>query len=56
MEGLHRAGRDRQRWAEAQRGAEAIQFDLRRVSESVTGFDVPELEDVLAGRSRVCGD
>ena len=49
VEGLHRAGRDRQRWAEAQRGAEAVRFDLRRVSESVTGFDAPELEDVLAG-------
>ena len=49
VEGLHRAGRDRQRWVEAQRGAETIRSDLRRVSESVTGFDVPKLEDVLAG-------
>ena len=49
VEGLTRAGRDRQRWAEAQRGAEAIRSDLRRVSESVTEFDAPELEDLLVG-------
>ena len=49
VDGLHRAGRDQQRWAEAKRGAETIESDLHRVSQSVIGLDIPELEDVLAG-------
>ena len=48
VEGLHRAGRYRQRWAEAQRGAEAVRSDLSRVSKSVIGFEIPELENVVA--------
>ena len=49
VEGLHRAGRDRQRWAEAEREVEAIRSDVRRVSRAVTAFEVPDLEEVLAG-------
>ena len=45
---LHRAGRDRQQWDAAKRSAEAIQADLRRVSQSVAGFDVPEVGTTLA--------
>ena len=49
VDGLHRAGRGQQRLAEAKRSAETIHSDLRRVSQSVAEFDVPELEDVQAG-------
>ena len=47
VEVLHRTNRVRQQWDAAKRGAEVIQSDLRRVSESVTGFDVPEFGNVL---------
>ena len=49
VEGLHRAARHRQRWTEMQGSAEAIRSDLREVSESTTAFEVPKLEEVLAG-------
>ena len=38
VEVLHRAGRDRQQWDAAKRSAEDIRGDLRRVSQTVTGF------------------
>ena len=55
VEALHRAGRDRQQWDATKQGAEVIQADLHRVSQSVTGFDIPEvgtaLEEVLESES-----
>ena len=48
VEVLHQAGRDRPQWDAAKRSAVAIQGDLRRVSQSVTGFDVPEVGAALA--------
>ena len=49
VEGLHRAARHRQRWTEVQGSAEAIRSDVRKVSVSIAAFEVPELEEVLAG-------
>ena len=51
VEGLHRAARHRQRWTEVEGSAEVIRSDVREVSESITAFEVPELEEVLAGLS-----
>ena len=48
VEGLHRAGRDRQRWTDLKRDAEAIRLDVGQVAQSIGALDVPELDDKLA--------
>ena len=48
VEVLQRAGRDRQQWDAARRSAEVVQADLRRMSQSIIGLDVPEVGTALA--------
>ena len=46
---LHQAGRARQGWVEARRGAETVQGDLQKVALAVKTFDLPDLDEELAG-------
>ena len=49
VEGLHRAAWELQRWTGTKESAEAILPEVRKVSQGVAAFEVPGLEEVLAG-------
>ena len=48
-EGLHRVGRELQRWTATKGSANAILSDIRQVSQAITAFEVSELDDMIAG-------
>ena len=48
VEGLHRAGRELQRWTGTKGTAEDILSDVRQVSRAVAAFEFSELDDTLA--------
>ena len=56
VEGLHRAGRELQRWTGTKGSATAILFDVRQVSRSFAAFEVSELDDMHAGELGSEGD
>ena len=56
VEGLHRAGRELQRWTGTKGTAEDILSDVRQVSRAVAAFEVSELDDMLAGELGSEGD
>ena len=48
VEGLQRAGRDRQLWTESNRTAESIARSIRDVIEAAAAVNVPQIEEALA--------
>ncbi|MCY4212844.1 MAG: AAA family ATPase [Gammaproteobacteria bacterium] len=49
VDDLHEANRNQQQWVRAQSTAQAIGTDVNRVSQSITGFDIPEFESAMDG-------
>ena len=49
VDDLHEANRNQQQWTRARSNAQGIGAEVNKVSQSITGFDVPEFESAMDG-------